>query len=113
MFNAVINSNPEKNCIDALIESSVDHKFKYFYGLELPDNIGITNHFILSKKLNNIPVTLNIDSDYFDMCYSSEGIHFNIWDSIKKKERFFHDYVYLNFDTIDNCSEEDYSETSG
>ncbi len=43
------------------------------------------------------------------MCYSLEGSHFNIWDSPNKKLKIFHDAIYLDFDTINNCHDQDYS----
>lgn len=105
--------------IEALNRSSIDNSLKNFYNTKKLNDLGVVNHFIVGDKnifLNNSNGVMSLDinndkkSDYFDMFYSSEGVHFNIWDSSQKQQKLFHDYVYLDFETIDNCSEKDYEE---
>ena len=119
LVKSEIFSKADQNCIEALNRSSIDHNFKNFYGIKQLNDLGVVNHFIVGDKdifldNSNGVVSLDINNDkkpdYFDMCYSSEGVHFNIWDSPQKQKKLFHDYVYLDFETVDNCSEKDYEE---
>lgn len=112
------NLNPTSDCINSLKES-MDNDYRYFYGLnKLSNEEDIVNYFLVGnekfflKKDGVSYIDLNQDgnSDFLDMCYSSEGLHFNIWDSKSKNIRLFHDYISLGFDTIDNCDEKDYLE---
>ncbi|WP_180089685.1 hypothetical protein [Acinetobacter sp. YH12219] len=119
LVKSEVISKANQNCIEVLKRSSIDHDFKNFYKIKSLNTLGVVNHFIVGDKeifLNGpkgiISLDINNDKkpDYIDMCYSSEGLHFNIWDSPQKTNKLFHDYVYLNFETIDNCGEKDYEE---
>lgn len=119
LVQSEIISKADQNCIEALKRSSIDHDFKNFYKIKIPNNLEVVNHFIVankgvflndSKSLKTLDINNDDKSDYVDMCYSSEGVHFNIWDSQQKLKNLFRDYVYLDFETIDNCSEKDYEE---
>ncbi|OTG63871.1 hypothetical protein [Acinetobacter silvestris] len=115
-----INSSPDNECVKALNRSSVERNFSYFYGLDEKIESGVVDYFIVGeekmilKQKNGQPLALDLNqdgkADFLDMCYSSEGSHFNIWDSSNKKVKFYHDAIYLDFDTINNCQEKDYSE---
>ena len=119
LVQSEIVSKADQNCIEALKRSSIDHDFKNFYKIKMPNNLEVVNHFIVADKgtflndsqsLKKLDINNDDKPDYVDMCYSSEGVHFNIWDSQQKLKNLFRDYVYLDFETIDNCSEKDYEE---
>lgn len=113
-----INSNPEINCVNELKRSTVETDYSNFYGLDNPIKLGIVNYFILGddqlilrnkdKKILSFDLNQDGKPDFFDMYYSSEGLHFNIWESSRKKAKIFHDAVYLDFETVDDCKKEDY-----
>jgi hypothetical protein len=116
-----INSSPNIDCVNTLKRSSVEKEYSQFYGLKVAENSYLINHFIVGddklvlQQKRGQPSALDINqdgkADFFDMCYSSEGLHFNIWDSPNKKVKLFHDAVYLDFNTIDNCEDRDYTES--
>ncbi|NHB59322.1 hypothetical protein G9F32_15085 [Acinetobacter sp. 194] len=117
MVKSGVISKADQNCIEALKRSSMHHNFKNLYGIKQLNDLGAVNHFIVGDKdifLNNPNGIMSLDvnndkkPDYIDICYSSEGINFNIWCSQQKQKKLFHDYVYLDFEVISNCNDKEY-----
>ncbi|MDQ8953093.1 hypothetical protein RFH42_08985 [Acinetobacter rudis] len=104
------------DCIETLGTDGLEGKFFYRvdeksrdfirgYGFEL----GHKQLIYKQRQIIGINLFAKESPQRITECSSSEGKHFNIWQSNGKKlEKLLHRYTYLNMDLESNCKDADY-----